>query len=964
MSAHYGLGLQVRDYLKKGICAACEPKVRWRENVRSVYKAAGFVDRRSLAETDGHKTGLGRLMIKKKKPHPIPGLAAVLAAFLSAACLQPANEVPNLEYVPQGLRDISANFSVAADSDMIIVGFEGGAFQSGVAAGDFELRVINGASVSVNTPVADSETQAVLAFDSSLSPGSYNLTIKAKAFSRNPSRLTVKAVRGDGTWSAALENTGFNRNPIYGLSYGSGKYVAGGGGGNLSYSRDGDTWTNIPPGSTVTQSKFTQDVRSIAYGNGMFYAVGKSGQVAYSADGQNWTGYSESIFDNVLSINAVIYGGGKFLAAGEGGRMMYMPDDSGWTRAADSRFGDRAVRTLAWGRLASGENRYVAGGDDGQLCFSGDGVNWTYSGNTTDGTGTGNAKEQFGNIAVNGLAFGGGYFVAVLDNGKIYRSGNGGMNWEERYAVPGGTGLLSIVYGSGIFIAAGHNGRALASGDGGETWTPMTVPFSTGDQISCAAYSAGRFILAGNPYPDTEGQLTGNSRLAAAYFKPAVVPAPEAPADLVSTPFILAAGDNQIMITLTGGTFKELPVAGDFDLSSAGFSGGTIERDRQNPLIAVFKGIAVTAPGSGKTITIKAGALSVKAVSAAVTVRKNLAWTTIQNTGFGTSNIRGIAYGNNKYVAVGAGKIAASPDGVTWTEIPSSAGDNRWAEEGNYVDFQGIAYGNGRFIAVGYWLHSDDGNGWGVAAVSTDGINWTMKGKILTTGDDSAHIYAITWTGVHFVVVGRWGRSAASTDGTTWTMTQITGFSWMDNSARWEDAYAVASDGTGKVVAGGASGKLSYSTDHGVTWTWIANNFFSPDKAIRAIAFNSEKTLFIAAGEGGNMKIAVSGQVTAGSGSDGGDNWQGVDSKFGETGINTLASGGGKIIAAGHNGKMSESADGSGWTALGAGTGSGQSGFTGEEQIACAVYGGGKFVIGGNAYNDKGNVSKIAYSNQ
>ena len=33
------------DYLKNRIFAACEPKVRWRENAMSVYKVTDFVDR-------------------------------------------------------------------------------------------------------------------------------------------------------------------------------------------------------------------------------------------------------------------------------------------------------------------------------------------------------------------------------------------------------------------------------------------------------------------------------------------------------------------------------------------------------------------------------------------------------------------------------------------------------------------------------------------------------------------------------------------------------------------------------------------------------------------------------------------------------------------------------------------------------------------------------------------------------
>jgi hypothetical protein len=117
---------------------------------------------------------------------------------------------------------------------------------------------------------------------------------------------------------------------------------------------------------------------------------------------------------------------------------------------------------------------------------------------------------------------------------------------------------------------------------------------------------------------------------------------------------------------------------------------------------------------------------------------------------------------------------------------------------------------------------------------------------------------------------------------------------------------------------------------------------------------------FIAAGEGGNMKKIVS----TGTDWQNGDKWQGVDSKFGETHIWALAAGGNRIIAVGDNGKMSESANGSEWTALSAGEGSGEIGFTTDDQIACIVYGNNRFIIGGNAYNDKGNASKIAYSNQ
>jgi hypothetical protein len=886
----------------------------------------------------------------ERKRNPYCGLSAlilILALFIPTACLQPANEIPNLEYIPQSLKDVSADFNVSAGSDMIIVQFEGGAFQNDVAIDDFTFRGVNG-TVSVDALTVDAETLAILSFDTPLRAGTYNLTIRANAFIRSPGRLVVEAVNGNGTWSVPIGNTGFNRSPIYAIAYGAGKYLAVGGGGNLSYSRDGAVWINIPPGFTVTQSQFPQDceIRTAAYGNGTFYVMGTGGRVGFSAEGQNWEGYTESMFDHSLTINAVIYGDGKFLAAGDDGRMMYMTDDGGWPWVSDNHFGNGAIRALAWGRTEAGESRYVAGGVDtptggGKLSWSGDGINWTWSVNLDK--------------RVNGLAYGQGVFVAVTDDGKIYQSVDGGVSWAGKYTVPGGTGLLSVVYGSGRFIAAGHNGVALVSADGGDQWMPMSVSFSTSDQISCAAYIGGRFFLAGNPYHEGE-----NSRIVSACFKPSGQVSPLPPVENVtSSPFYLNAGDTQVTLTLTGGAFMPMPVETDFDLTNAGFTGGTIVRDRNNPAVLVFRGITVTSPGANKTITIRASALSAQARSASVTTQTNLVWTKVEAASqpFNNSNIRGIAYGNNKYVAVGAGKIATSTDGITWTEVPSPSGDNRWAEEGNYVDFQGIAYGNGRFIAVGYWLNGDNGNGWGVAATSTDGTNWTTKDKVLTNGSDSAHVYAITWTGTNFVAVGRWGRSATSTDGTNWTTRQIEGFNWLDNQNWWENAYAVAADGTGKVIAGGANGKLSWSTDHGVTWTWAADLFFGENRAIRTILFTNNT--FIAAGEGGNMKRISS----TGTDWQDGDKWQGVNSEFGDTHIWALGAGGGRIIATGDNGMMSESVDGSTWTALAVGEGSGQSGFTSAEQITCIVYGGTKFIIGGNAYSDRGNASKLAYSN-
>jgi hypothetical protein len=88
-------------------------------------------------------------------------------------------------------------------------------------------------------------------------------------------------------------------------------------------------------------------------------------------------------------------------------------------------------------------------------------------------------------------------------------------------------------------------------------------------------------------------------------------------------------------------------------------------------------------------------------------------WTAVADSAFGNNEIRTIAYGNGRFVAVGnGGKMAWSTDGVNWTAVTS----HPFGTGG----IAGIAYGNGgnavsKFIAVG-----DKGN----MARSTDGVTW------------------------------------------------------------------------------------------------------------------------------------------------------------------------------------------------------------------------------------------------
>lgn len=164
----------------------------------------------------------------------------------------------------------------------------------------------------------------------------------------------------------------------------------------------------------------------------------------------------------------------------------------------------------------------------------------------------------------------------------------------------------------------------------------------------------------------------------------------------------------------------------------------------------------------------------------------------------GINNGNGIAYGNGKFVAVGAKITVYSTGGINWTSatIPS---------EHTNATFNSVAFGNGRFVAVGN--ESSKAH----AITSTNGITWTS-----VTLPKDGYWHGICYGGNQFVAVG-WDRAAYSTDGITWqNSSAISAYSY------WQ---AVTYDGSKYVaVARAASGYIAramYSTD-GINWIVVS----------------------------------------------------------------------------------------------------------------------------------------------
>jgi hypothetical protein len=251
-------------------------------------------------------------------------------------------------------------------------------------------------------------------------------------------------------------------------------------------------------------------------------------------------------------------------------------------------------------------------------------------------------------------------------------------------------------------------------------------------------------------------------------------------------------------------------------------------------------------------------------------------WTAVTQSVFNKDNqVFAIAYGGDKFVAVGSNRMATSMNGSTWTAVENAP---------SYMTALAIAYGGGKFVAGGLSYSSEH-----KMATSTDGTTWTyVTQSVFGSSDDI--IYAIAYGNSKFVAVGDSGKMATSTDGATWTAVTQSVF----GSSDYIRAIAY---GNGTFVAVEDSGKMATSAD-GATWTAVTQSVFGSSDYISAIAYGNGK--FVAVGDSGKMATSADGTT-----------WTAVtQSVFGSSDyISAITYGGGKFIAGGTGGKMAYLSD-------------------------------------------------------
>ncbi|MEQ1759432.1 MAG: CARDB domain-containing protein [Vicinamibacterales bacterium] len=180
----------------------------------------------------------------------------------------------------------------------------------------------------------------------------------------------------------------------------------------------------------------------------------------------------------------------------------------------------------------------------------------------------------------------------------------------------------------------------------------------------------------------------------------------------------------------------------------------------------------------------------------------------------GISSLHAVTYGQGVHVAVGT-KIATSLDGVSWTVLGTSYGND---------ELLGVAFGNNTFVAV-----TENGK----AFVSGDSVTWSL----VTPPGAGTALGSVTYGNSQFVAVGWAGKILTSPDGVN----------WVGRESGVGDYLASVAYANGTFVAVGNSGRVVTSQD-GVNWTsrnsGTANN-------LRGVAFGNNT--FVAAGWAGTL---------------------------------------------------------------------------------------------------------------
>ena len=539
------------------------------------------------------------------------------------------------------------------------------------------------------------------------------------------------------------------------------------GGAKIMTSPDGLDWYTKKtfPGTTPY---------SILYTKNVFVAVGKA-LIAVSTDGaENWTQYysggADDIWDVTYGEGPSIPGGGKFVAVGLTGKIMTTGSTPGlWTQML-------ATTSATLKGVVFGSGKFVAVGLGGAVLTSADGESWPVA--ATQGLPTSSNN-------LNSIAFGNDRFVTITDT-TIFASTDG-ITWQKVFTAFANK-LYKVIYLNNQFIAFGNYGTVLSSPNG-LTWTMNSPADATAPDIKGMAIGSdnttyiavGKGVIMTSPdliswdkwilqtKLNLSGLAYGNKKFISAGDSSLILTSPDA--DIWTTrtyqntayPFKGITFGNNKFVAVGGSTTEDLIISSaDGALWSETAIASCLDDNPANCAKTLYGVAFGGATEKEKFVAVGLGGHVLTSPDGDNWTATNIDMVCVANPDCTTKfkyTLNGVAYGANKFIAVGntlqdsvtkefLGGFFYSSNGVDWT-IPTSPFSSA-------TDIlQGVAFGKGTFVAVGKA---------GKIFYSPDGLTWSPADSGITTA-----LYSVTWNQSFFVAVGDDLTILTSPDGITWT---------------------------------------------------------------------------------------------------------------------------------------------------------------------------------------------------
>jgi hypothetical protein len=259
------------------------------------------------------------------------------------------------------------------------------------------------------------------------------------------------------------------------VAYGGGLVVAVGGGcagttcaGRIS-TFDGATWTAITPAPK-------QPLGGVAYGQGTWVAVGATGPALFSTDGKHWTAASTPLPAGVRAVAWGLVGTtSMFIAVGDNGLRARSVDGKTWTDIAQNF--PMSDTPVALHTVVIGDKVAVAGGEGGRRIRTMNGVDW--------------ANVALGGEDIPALVYADHMFLGYATNGTAWVSTNSAQSWDFITIVggPKQSFAAGVLGGSRLYVGA-YDAIIKTSPDG-RGWTQRR--FAAPDENAFTAFTFGGY---------------------------------------------------------------------------------------------------------------------------------------------------------------------------------------------------------------------------------------------------------------------------------------------------------------------------------------------------------------------------------------------------------------------------------------------------------------------------------------